>query len=97
MVLEVKGWLGRFDGVTNLVEDLRPGKREFRIRFRPGVLGMELDASRMAQQLRAAFQGIEADEIQVGPESYEVEVRFDPESQDAISDFEGFRFTLAQW
>ena len=94
VAVEVKDWLGRFDGVINLVEDLRPGKREYRIRFRPGVLGLDLDAARMAQQLRAAFQGLEADEIQVGPESYEVEVRFDPESQDTVADFEQFRFTL---
>ncbi len=92
--LEIKEWLSRFNGVSNLVEDLRPGKREFRVRFRPGVLGMELDSARMARQLRAAFQGEEAAEIQVGPESYEIEVRFDHESQDSIADFERFRFTL---
>ncbi len=94
VALELKAWLSRYPGVTNLTEDLRQGKREFRVRFRPGVLGLELDAARMASQLRAAFQGEEAAEIQVGEESYEIEVRFDRASQDAIADFEQFRFTL---
>ncbi|MEO0530801.1 MAG: efflux RND transporter permease subunit [Planctomycetota bacterium] len=92
--LELKQWLGRFDGIENLTSDLRPGKTEYRIRFRPGVLGIELDSARMANQLRAAFQGEEADEIQVGSESYEIEARFNEESQDSVSDLLRFRFTL---
>lgn len=92
--LEVKDWLEEFPGVTNLNEDLRPGRREYRIRFRPGVLALELDSQRMASQLRAAFQGQQAAEIQVGSESYEIEVRFNRAGQDAIADLEEFRFTL---
>ena len=94
VALEIKAWMTRFPGVSNLSEDLRPGQREFRVRFRPGVLGLQLDAARMAGQLRAAFQGEQAAEVQVGAESYEVEVRFDPASRGAIADFERFRFTL---
>jgi multidrug efflux pump subunit AcrB len=94
VTLDLKDWLGRFHGVENLTTDLRPGKREYRIRFRPGVLGLELDSARMAAQLRAAFQGQQATEIQVGSESYEVEVRFDRESRREIDDLLGFRFTL---
>ena len=91
---KLKQWLNRYPGVSNLTSDLRPGKREYQVRFRPGTLGLELDANLMAQQLRAAFQGQQANEIQVGSESYEIEVRFDDASQDAISDLKSFRFTL---
>ncbi len=94
VTLDIKNWLDRFEGVENLTTDLRPGKREYHIRFRPGVLGLELDSARMAGQLRAAFQGEEAAEIQVGSESYEIEVRFDRESRNEISDLLAFRFTL---
>ena len=93
-VNDMKDWLERFDGVDNLTSDLRPGKREFQIRFRPGVLGLELDSQRMASQLRAAFQGEEVDEIQVGGESYEISVRFDEASQNSLTDLTDFRFTL---
>jgi len=93
--LRLKNWLQRFRGVDNLTIDLRPGKREYHVRFRPGTLGINLDAARMASQLRAAFQGLEAAEIQVGAESYEIEARFDRESRSTISDLLSFRFTLA--
>lgn len=91
---DTEGWLGRFRGVENLTLDLRPGKREFRIGFRPGVLGSGLDGASMANQLRAAFQGQQAIEIQVGRESYELEARLDVESQASIHDLERFRFML---
>jgi multidrug efflux pump subunit AcrB len=92
--LELRDWLSRFQGVENLTTDLRPGKREYHVRFRPGVLGLQLDSARMASQLRAAFQGQEAAEIQVGSESYEVQVRFNRGSRGSISDLLEFRFTL---
>lgn len=92
--VELKAWLSRFEGVANLTTDLRPGKREYQVRFRPGVLGMQLDAAEMAGQLRAAFQGQTAAEIQVGSESYEIEARFDEEAQNSLRDLTGFRFTL---
>ena len=91
---ELNNWLGRFEGVNNLTADLRPGKPEYRVRFRPGVLGQGLDSQAMASQLRAAFQGEEALEMQVGGESYEVEARFAPSSQNSVEDLLGFRFTL---
>ncbi|QDU53866.1 efflux RND transporter permease subunit [Aeoliella mucimassa] len=93
-VTDIQSWLERFDGVDNLTSDLRAGKREFQIRFRPGVLGIDLDSQRMASQLRAAFQGEEVDEIQVAGESYEVTARFDEASQSSLSDLLDFRFTL---
>ena len=92
--LEMKEWLTRFPGVENLTIDLRPGKREFTIGFRPGMLGFGLDGVSMANQLRAAFQGRQAIEIQVGSESYELEARLNAESQASLQDLENFRFTL---
>jgi HAE1 family hydrophobic/amphiphilic exporter-1 len=91
---EIKTWLGQFPGVYNLVSDLRPGKPELRLRLREGAYGMGLDAAAMSQQLRAAFQGILADEIQVGSESYEIEVQLQPNDQNTLADLEYFHFTL---
>jgi len=91
---ELKQWFARFPGVSNLADDLHPGKRELRIRLRKGAVGLGLDARRMAAQLRAAFQGVTADEIQVGPEAYEIEVRLARDDRDSIADFEYFAFTL---
>ena len=91
---ELRQWLAGFVGVYNLVDDLRVGKPELRIRLRAGAFGLGLDAESMARQLRAAFQGATADEIQVGRESYEIEVRFRPADRDSLADLEYFDFTL---
>jgi len=91
---EMKRWLSQFVGVLNLADDLRPGKREVHIRLREGAFGLGLDAQQMASQLRAAFQGVTADEIQVGPESYEIDVRLNHDDRDSLADFEYFYFTL---
>ncbi|GMU21677.1 MAG: multidrug transporter AcrB [Phycisphaerae bacterium] len=92
--LEMKNWLDAFKGVHNLAEDLRQGKPELRLRLREGTLGLGLDAATVSRQLRAAFQGMTADEIQVGSESYEIDVQLDPASQDSLEDLDYFRCTL---
>jgi hydrophobic/amphiphilic exporter-1 (mainly G- bacteria), HAE1 family len=92
--VEMRQWLSGFVGVFNLTDDLRVGKPELRIRLREGAFGLGLDAENMARQLRAAFQGVIADEIQVGPESYEIDVRLRRDDRDSLADLEYFHFTL---
>ncbi len=91
---EMRVWLSQFKGVFNLADDLRPGKQEVRLRLRAGARGLKLNAANMARQLRAAFYGVTADEIQVGPESYEIDVRLGREDQNSLADLEYFHFTL---
>ena len=57
------------------MSDLRPGKPEALIRLRPGARVLGLTAADVATQLRTAFYGATAGELQVGTESYEVDVR----------------------
>ena len=90
---EVRAWLAPFRGVQNLNDDLRPGKTELRIRLREGAFGLGLDADNVARQLRVAFQGAKADEIQVGPESYEIDVQLRATDQNTLADLETFYFT----
>ncbi|KRT55254.1 efflux RND transporter permease subunit [endosymbiont of Ridgeia piscesae] len=88
---ELQAWLNGFAGVNDLSDDLRPGKREYRLRLKPdaGVLG--LDARSVTEQLRGAFQGLKVDEFPVGAETYEVNLRFSeqdrigPESLDTLT------------
>ena len=86
--LELKAWFGGFDGVIDLSDDLRPGKREYRLHLKDsaGVLG--LDASNIAEQVRAAFQGFKTDEFPLGPETYEVELRLAPGDRSNLADLE---------
>ena len=90
---EVRAWLTPFRGVLNLNDDLRTGKTELRVRLREGTFGLGLDADTVARQLRVAFQGSEADEIQVGAESYEIDVQLRPNDQNTLADLETFYFT----
>ncbi|MCF8053572.1 MAG: efflux RND transporter permease subunit, partial [Desulfobacterales bacterium] len=91
---DLKGWFSQFKGVVNLADDLRPGKPELRLRMREGSYGIGIDAADVCRQLRGAFQGIEADEIQVGSESYEIDVRFVGKDRNSLADIENFKLVL---
>jgi hydrophobic/amphiphilic exporter-1 (mainly G- bacteria), HAE1 family len=91
--IELQDWLRQYKGVWDITDDLRPGKPEVRIRMKNGALARGLDASIIANQLRAAFYGKTANEIQVGSESYEVDVRLAEEDQNSLADLELFHIT----
>ena len=93
--LELQSWLNSFTGVLDLADDLRPGKPEVKVRLREGATALGLNARAVAGQLRAAFQGKTADEIQVGPESIEIDVRLASEDRDSLADLEYFYITTA--
>jgi multidrug efflux pump subunit AcrB len=90
---ELMAWLGRYPGVTDLADDLRPGKAEFRLRLREGATALGLDAAAVAAQLRAAYYGETAAEIQVGAEGFEIDIRLRPEDQDSLADLDYFVVT----
>ncbi|MES9905430.1 MAG: efflux RND transporter permease subunit [Sedimenticola sp.] len=94
--LELQEWLSRYRGTFNLSDNLRPGKPELRLKLRDGALALGLDASTIANQLRAAFYGTTANEIQVGPESYEVDVQLAAVDRSTLTDIETFRITTAK-
>ncbi|MCG8512282.1 MAG: efflux RND transporter permease subunit [Rhodospirillales bacterium] len=91
--MELQAWLNSYTGVLDLNDDLRPGKPEVRVRLREGAKALGLDARGIASQIRAAFHGKTADEIQVGPESIEIDVQLDSADQDSLADLEYFYVT----
>jgi len=92
--LELQDWLAQFEGVFDLSDDLRPGKLEINARMREGAKGLGLDAESLASQLRSAFYGRTASEIQVGRESYEIDVRMRDEDRNSLADLRYFHVTL---
>ena len=88
--IELQNWLGRYHGVFDLRDDLRPGKTELRLRLREGAFALGLDAASIGSQLRAAFHGTTAAEIQVGPESFEIDVQLRNLDQSTLDDLEYF-------
>ncbi len=91
--LELMDWLHTYTGVTDLHDDLRPGKPEAVVRLREGAMVLGLDGQAIARQLRAAFHGITAAEVQVGSESYEIDVRLAARDQNSLADLENFHIT----
>ncbi len=94
--VELQGWLAGYEGVEDLNDDLRPGKPEVRLRLKEGATSLGLDAATIAGQLRAAFYGTTATEIQVGRESYEIDLRLTDADRASLRDLYDFRIVTAQ-
>jgi hydrophobic/amphiphilic exporter-1 (mainly G- bacteria), HAE1 family len=91
---ELAAWLSSFAGVSDLIDDLRPGRPEMRVRLREGALPLGLDAAMVAGQLRAAYHGTTVRDLQVGDQSFEVDVRLAPEGRDSLGALDIFPITL---
>ncbi|MCB1358389.1 MAG: efflux RND transporter permease subunit [Maritimibacter sp.] len=90
---ELTGWLASYDGVTSVMDDLRPGKRELRITLKDTAGPMGVTAAMVADQLRAAYQGSTISEIQSGGQAIEVTARLDPTAAADLRTFDEFAVT----
>lgn len=91
---ELQQFLLTFDGVYNVSDDTRRGGRELLVQLRPGAVGLGVTATELGRQLRGSFQGLLSDQIQIGGEGYDVEVRFAKEDRTSLADLEDFRVVL---
>jgi len=85
---ELQTWLKGYPGVTNIMDDLRPGKPQFTVSLHPGSLTSGLNAQQLALQLRAAYQGVKINDVFKGREAYEINVKLDTDREHALRDFE---------
>lgn len=91
--LAIQAWLREFRGVFDVFDDLRPGKPELRLRMRDGAAALGFNAQQVSGQLRAAILGDTVSEIQVGPESYEIDLRVAGADRDSLADLDYFYVT----
>ena len=91
---EVQAYLRTYDGIFNVTDDTRKGSREVIVQLRPGASGLGVSATDLGQQLRGSFQGLLSDQVQVGDEGYDIEVRFAESDRSSLEDLENFRVTL---
>lgn len=87
---ELQAWLNGYDGVYNISDDLSLGKPELALSLKDGAGAVGLDAREIADQLKGAYNGITADEVQVGSESFEVDVRLAGSDRNSLGDLELF-------
>jgi len=85
---ELQNWLNGYPGVSNIMDDLRPGKPQFTVNLYPGALNSGLDAQQLSRQLRAAYQGVKVSDVYQGREAYEINVKLDNDPKNALRDFE---------
>ncbi|MCG8634462.1 MAG: efflux RND transporter permease subunit, partial [Desulfobacterales bacterium] len=83
-------WLYQYRGVSDLYDDLRPGKPEIQVSLKQGAKTRGFDARMVSGQLRAAFYGATASEMIVRDESYEVNLRIAGPDRAGIDRLENF-------
>ncbi|WP_300458153.1 efflux RND transporter permease subunit [Desulfobacula sp.] len=83
-------WFYAYEGVSDLYDDLRPGKPEIQVMLKKGAQIRGFDARSVSKQLRAAFYGATASEIIVRDESYEVNLRMAGDDRNSLSQLENF-------
>jgi multidrug efflux pump subunit AcrB len=74
---DIRFYLDTFAGVHGVLDNMRMGKEEVLIRLRPGAETFGINGQTIAAQLRSAFFGQTADEIQVGVENIQIDVRLE--------------------
>jgi len=85
---ELQNWLRGYDGVSNLLDDLRPGKPQFIVQLKHGALASGVDSRSIAAQLRSDYQGTKISEIYKGREAYEIIAKLDSKLGEEVDDFE---------
>jgi len=91
--LEMQDWLWTYKGVTSILDDLRPGKRELRIRLSDAAAPMGITAAMVADQLRTAYFGTTVSEMQVNGQLLEVTARLSEADRSSFAQFDDFIIT----
>lgn len=87
---ELQAWFRNYSGAYNIADNLDVGKPELKISLKDGAGTLGLDAKMIADQVRAAYYGVTAAEVQVGVETYEVDVRVAESDRSSLGDLDDF-------
>ncbi len=87
---ELQAWLKNYEGVYNISDDLALGKPELAISLRDSAGAVGLDGQAIADQLAGAYSGIVADEVQIGTERLEIDLRLAMADRDSYGDLSAF-------
>ncbi|MEM7776225.1 MAG: efflux RND transporter permease subunit [Pseudomonadota bacterium] len=72
---ELQAWLRRYNGVVGVLDDLRLGKPEIKVRMKEEGVALGLRAEDVSDQLRAAYFGKTVYEIQTRDGKIEIDAR----------------------
>jgi len=85
---DLKAQLSRFNGVFDISDSFRSGKQEVQLELLPEARNLGLTLSDLANQVRGAFYGAEAQRIQRGQDDVRVMVRFPEAERKSIGNLE---------
>ena len=91
--VELTNWLWSYQGVTSVLDDLRPGKREMRVTLTEAAGPMGITAAMVADQLRTAYFGTTISEMQVDGSTIEVTAQIAEADASRMRVFDDFVIT----
>lgn len=88
---DLKRKLADYAGASDITDDFRPGKREFRVELKPQGRLLGITLLELARQLRQGFFGEEVLRIQRGRDDVKVRIRYPRDERRHLSDVENVR------
>ncbi|MFT5790607.1 MAG: HAE1 family hydrophobic/amphiphilic exporter-1 [Shewanella sp.] len=92
--IDVQQYIRGFNGVSGVMDSMRPGKSEILMTLKPGAEAFGVNGMMLASQLRGAYFHQTADYIQVGPESIQIDVQLDKSDAAKLENLANFPITL---
>ena len=87
--------LASYSGVYDVTDNLASGKPELSMSLKPGAMKLGFTAENIARQLRAAYEGEKADELQIASDNYEYNVKMRDELQENLRNFDNYQLTTS--
>ncbi len=91
----LKKELARFDGVEDVEDSYRPGKKELRLSLKDGARQLGVTLQDLARQTRAGFWGEEALKVQRGRNEVTIRVRYPEKERITPGDLENMKIRTA--
>ncbi len=85
--------LASYSGVFDITDNLTSGKPELVMSLKPGAMKLGFTGDSIARQLRAAYEGNRADELQIGSDNYEYNVKLRDNLSDNLRNFDNYQLT----
>jgi multidrug efflux pump subunit AcrB len=93
---EIRKKLLTYEGVFQVEDSFRPGKRELKVNVKPESLPLGITQEDLARQIYAGFYGLEADRIQRGRDDVRIKVRYQGEERSSLAQLERIRVRTSQ-
>ncbi len=92
--VSIQQFLSQFQGVSGVLDDMRPGKEEIQFELKQGAERYGITSQLIASQLQGAFFGIKIDDIQLQNQNIEIEVSLEKNAKTDLAELANFPIVL---